>query len=190
MGIGALLSVASVYTVFTLALARLSYALAADGLFPRPFAWLHPRSRTPWVGLTVQAISPLALAQFGNLRGRIEMSVFFLGLCYVLTGLAALRLIVQAPARALHLPALRLLLVLAAIGGSYLVLQASPEHLVEGLATLAVGLAWYGGWGRRTQSAGERQAATPTSAWESEHAHLHAAWLWRSLRRRRHVEAS
>src|SRR5439155_1415439 len=38
MSAGALVSIAGVYDVFTLSLARLSYAMAKDGLFPAPFA--------------------------------------------------------------------------------------------------------------------------------------------------------
>src|SRR5207245_4245660 len=41
MSAGALVSIVGVYDVFTLSLARLSYAMAADGLFPTPFAKIH-----------------------------------------------------------------------------------------------------------------------------------------------------
>lgn len=34
-------------------LSRLSYSLASNDLFPRPFASLHPRFRTPWLAIVV-----------------------------------------------------------------------------------------------------------------------------------------
>ncbi|MCC6315812.1 MAG: amino acid permease, partial [Thermomicrobiales bacterium] len=184
MGLGALLSIAGVYEVFTLSLARLSYALAADGLFPRSFAWLHPTYRTPWVGFAVQAISAFVLVQFGELRGPIEASVFFLGLCYVLTGLAALRLVAQSPDRALHVPALRALLVLGAASGAYLALQVPPRLLALGAAAIALGLMWYGWlrW-RRPPAAAEPAARTAPGGAERLRRH-HGDWLWRSLRQR------
>jgi hypothetical protein len=60
-----------------------------------------------------------------DLRTILSTAVLFLSLCYLLTTLSALRLVRQEPARALHLPALPLLLG-AGVGASVaLTAQAS-----------------------------------------------------------------
>jgi len=139
MSVGALVSIVGVYDVFTLSLARLSYALAVDGLFPPWFARIHPRFQTPYLGLLFQAGSAVVAALLFNLTNLIAIAVFFLGICYVLTALSALRLVARFPERALHLPAIRFLLVLGAISGAYLSAQA-PLPLIEiGVVVMAAG---------------------------------------------------
>ena len=143
MSAGALVSIAGVYDVFTLSLARLSYAMAADGLFPTPFAKIHRRYRTPYVGLIFQALCALVGSLFFELQSLIAISVFFLGLCYVATAFSALRLMQRRPARRLVIPALRPALVLAAISGAYLSLQAPLPLLAVGAAAMLIGFAAY-----------------------------------------------
>jgi amino acid transporter len=155
MSAGALVSIAGVYDVFTLSLARLSYAMAADGLFPTPFAKIHRRYRTPYLGLVFQALCALVGSLFFDLQSLIAISVFFLGLCYVATAASALRLVQREPARRLDIPALRPALVLAVISGAYLSLQAPPPLLVVGVAAMLVGFGAYllrrGGWREGTK---------------------------------------
>ena len=143
MSAGALVSIVGVYDVFTLSLARLSYAMAADGLFPTPFAKIHRRYRTPYLGLIFQALCALIGSLFFELQSLIAISVFFLGLCYVATAFSALRLVQRQPVRRLLIPALRPALVLAAISGAYLSLQAPLPLLAVGAAAMLVGLAAY-----------------------------------------------
>jgi len=143
MSAGALVSIAGVYDVFTLSLARLSYAMAKDGLFPAPFAKIHPRFHTPYLGIGFQGLCALAASLLFDLRSLIAISVFFLGLCYVATAVSALRLVQRKPARRLNIPALRPMLVLAALAGAYLSLQAPPPLLALGAFAMLVGLAAY-----------------------------------------------
>jgi len=143
MSVGAVVSIAGVYDAFTLGVSRLSYALAADGMFPSEFARLHPKYRTPHVGLGFQAVCAMVGSTIFDLRGLITIAVFFLGLSYAVTGLAALRLVQRHPAQALHLPALRVLLVLAAAAGLYLATQAPVREITIGVAVMLLGLALY-----------------------------------------------
>lgn len=110
MSLGGLISIVGVYVVSTLTVSRLSYAMAADGLFPTAFRRLQPRFGTPYIGLAFQAVSALVLVPFAGISSLITSSIFFLGICYVLTALAAPRLLQQFPDRALQVPALRILL--------------------------------------------------------------------------------
>ena len=135
---GALISIVGVCDVYMLGVARLSYALAREAAFPAPFGRLHAKYRTPWVGLLFQGILAVAASQFFDISGVLGTAVFFLGICYALTALAAVRLANRYPAQRLHLPALRVLFVLAAASGAYLTAQAEPRLMLGGGAALAV----------------------------------------------------
>ena len=143
MSVGALISIAGVYQAFTLGVSRLSYALAADGMFPSAFARIHPRFGTPHVGLAFQAAFALVGATLFDLRGLITIAVFFLGISYVLTALAALRLVADHRDQALHIPGLRFGLVLAALAGLYLATQAPLREIGIGAGVMLAGLALY-----------------------------------------------
>lgn len=143
MSLGALISIAGVYAVFTLGIARLSYALAADGLFPAPFARIHPRFGTPQVGLVFEGIAAVIGATLFDLRGLITVSVFFLGLSYLLTALAALRLVQRNPTRALRLPGLNAALILAGACAVYLSSQVPMNQIAIGAGVMLLGAALY-----------------------------------------------
>lgn len=186
MSIGALVSIVGVYDVFTLGVARLSYALASDGLFPRPFARLHGEYKTPWVGLAFQGVTSLGLALVGQLSGLISSSVFFLGICYVITALAALQLLSRNPGHAVRLPGLKPALVVAAFSGVYLSAQASHRILLFGFLATAGGVLVYAvrerSWQHRAElqvelSRGEHQVVR----WATFGEH----WLLGFVRRRR-----
>lgn len=186
MSLGALVSILGVFVVLTLSVARLSYAMAADGLFPTFFARLDRRTRTPYLGLVFQGVSALVISLFFNLTNLIAISVFFLGLCYLATGLAALRMIARSPEGRLHVPYLRLLLVLAVVSGAYLSLQAPPVLIGIGVITMLAGLGLYiaraHAWQNRTRLA----AAIARDEQSAMHwVHAQESWLLRSTHRLR-----
>jgi len=191
MSLGAIVSIAGVYEAFTLGVARLSYALARDGLFPQPFAWLHARYGTPWVGLVFQAVAALVLSNVADLTQLIPASVLFLGICYALTALAALRLVSRAPGQALHVPGLKAFLVMATLAGVFLSLQAPPWIEAIGLGVMLAGLGLYflrrGTWTAATElESGIRHEERQLANWVA----AHQEWLLRSTRRPRRRERS
>jgi amino acid transporter len=143
MSIGAVVSIAGVYEVFTLGLARLSYAMAADGLFPPAFARLHSKTGTPYVGLLFQGVAAFVMALFLHVQSLIAVAVFFLGLCYLPTALAAFRLAARNPEQRLHLPGLRVLFLFAALAGFYLSSQVPRLLLVAGTIAMVAALLMY-----------------------------------------------
>ncbi len=184
MSLGGMISVAGVYEAFSLGLARLSYAMAADGLLPAPLARLHPRFGTPAIGLGFQAACAFVVALLINVQSLIAISVFFLGIVYVATALSAVRLVRRSPQYRLRLPGLSALLVLAALSGAYLSLQASPRLIVAGCATMLFGIGLY-----LLRGAAWRAAAAARSTTAAEAHRLRAlaqrreAWLLHALRR-------
>ena len=141
--LGALLSIVGVCDAFMLALARLSYALAASASFPPAFARLDARHATPWVGLVFQAVLAVGASIILDIPQVLGTAVFFLGLCYAATALSALRLVARAPERALHLPGLRVILLLAVAAGGYLAAQAPPALVAYAAVALTLGLLVY-----------------------------------------------
>jgi amino acid transporter len=85
MAIGAMVSVSGSDESGTLGTARLSYAMAIDGLFPKPFARLHERYRTPYVGLAVQGLIAFVLSNCSGIPALISFSVFCLAFSFMLT---------------------------------------------------------------------------------------------------------
>jgi APA family basic amino acid/polyamine antiporter len=181
MALGALVSIAGVYTAFTLGVARLSYALSADGLFPAAFARIQPKFETPHVGLAFQASTALAGSILFDVRGLITIAVFFLGISYTITALAALRLVRQHPDRALRIPGLKAGLALAALSGVYLTSQASLVQIGIGLAVMVVGICFFAmrqfhwPWLLAELRMGEQEA--------KRFAEQEYRWLLRSVRR-------
>jgi APA family basic amino acid/polyamine antiporter len=143
MVVGAAISIAGAYEVFTLGLARLSYAVAADGLFPPAFARLQRRTGIPYVGLLFQAAAGFIMALFLNVQNLIAIAMFFLGLCYLATALAALRLAARNPNQRLHVPGLRAVFLLAAASGLYLSSQVPYRLLLAGALAMIAGFAAY-----------------------------------------------
>jgi amino acid transporter len=140
MSLGALVSVAAVFDVFTLAVARLSYAMASDGLLPPPFARLHPKFGTPVAGLLFQGAAALVLSFVLDVTRLIDVAVFFLGLSYFATALAALRLASRHPDKSLRFPGHKVALAAAALSGLYLSSQAPHQLVTGGVAVLVLGL--------------------------------------------------
>lgn len=85
MTVGALFSVSGSNESGMLGSARLAYAMAIDGLFPRIFAKIHPRFSTPYVVLIVQGAIAFILSNIGNLAGLISFAVLNLAFSFLLT---------------------------------------------------------------------------------------------------------
>lgn len=182
MSAGAIVSIIGVYDVFTLGLARLSYALARDGLFPAPFARLHSRFGTPYIGILFQAASAVAFVTVFNISGLISTSVLFLSVAYFLTATAALRLSARQPERALRIPGLHIMLSAAALASLYLASQATPTELEIAAVAILGGVALYllrtRQWRAEVREARTREHEA--LVWERRI----QDWLLRSVRRR------
>jgi amino acid transporter len=85
VGIGALVSVAGSDESAMLGTSRLGYALALDGLFPKQFAEVHSRYKTPYLGILIQSATALAASILSTLGGLIATSVLFLSIAYFAT---------------------------------------------------------------------------------------------------------
>ncbi|MDD5419358.1 MAG: amino acid permease [Methanomicrobiaceae archaeon] len=90
VSIGALVSVSGSNESNTLGTARLSFAMAAEGLFPKIFARIHPEYGTPYAALAIQGIIAFTLSAISEIPRLISFAVFSLSFAYLLTCLALL----------------------------------------------------------------------------------------------------
>jgi APA family basic amino acid/polyamine antiporter len=88
MTAGALVSVSGSDESGILGTARLSYAMAIDGLFPRVFSLVHPRYNTPYAALIAEGIIAFLLSMVAGISGLISFSVFNMAFSFLLTCLA------------------------------------------------------------------------------------------------------
>jgi amino acid transporter len=122
---------------------RLGYALAADGLFPRMFARVHPRFKTPYLAIIVQAITALVAAIVGNLSMLIATSVFFMAIAYVATSASIFSLRRKGVKAQFHLRGGLLIPSLGVIFSLYLITQCTFTQIALGLLLLSVGVLIY-----------------------------------------------
>jgi amino acid transporter len=142
VGVGALISVAGSDESGMIGTSRLGYALAADGLFPRLFARVHRKFKTPYMSIVIQSATALLASVIGNLSLLISISVFFMAISYLATSgsIFAFRgkgLGSQLRKRSLLIPSLGILFSI------YLISQCTPVQLAIGALLLLVGVPVY-----------------------------------------------
>ena len=142
VGVGALISVSGSDESGMIGTSRLGYALAADGLFPKVFARIHPRFKTPYLGIIISAVTALVAALFGNLSVLIATSVFFMAFAYAATGASTFFL--QRKDTKAHFNLRSLVIpILGVIFSVYLITQCSFSQIALGLILLFVGVPIY-----------------------------------------------
>jgi amino acid transporter len=143
VGGGALISVAGSDESGMIGTSRLGYALAADGLFPRVFAKIHPKFKTPYLGIGIQAVTALVAAIAGNLGMLIATSVFFMAIAYLATSASIFSLRKKGIKAQFHLRGGLLLPCLGVVFSFYLITQCTLTQIALGLVMLFVGVPIY-----------------------------------------------
>lgn len=136
VGIGALISVAGSDESGMLGTSRLGYALAVDGLFPHPFAKLHPRFKTPYLGIIVQALTALMASIVGGLNTLIATSVFFMAIAYAATSASFFALRKRNPKPQFHLKGGPLVAALGLLLSLFLMTQCTVLQVETGYFSL------------------------------------------------------
>ncbi|MBI2538333.1 MAG: APC family permease [Deltaproteobacteria bacterium] len=150
-----LISAAGLLSALLCTSARVSYAMAARGMLPRPLARIHSRYETPWVAIIVNSIGVAMLLPF-SFQELIQVDMFLYALALILEFFALVRLRFKEPQLArpyrvpfgipgvllLSLPPVLLCLASMAVANT-------PTKLVS-LAGIALGLIVY--WVRAPQA--------------------------------------
>ena len=146
-----------------LAPTRVYYAMAADGLFFRGVARLHPRFRTPSLAIVLQAAWAIALALTGTYAALVDTVVFadwiFFGLTVasVLVFRRRVPLASRPPGsfRAPLNPLLPILFAIVSAGVVASVVASNPVRSAVGAALLLAGVPAYLYWSRRAPTPAE-----------------------------------
>jgi len=143
VGVGALISVAGSDESGMIGTSRLGYALAVDGLYPRIFAKVHPRFKTPFIAIIIQAITALIAAIVGNLSVLIATSVFFMAIAYIATSASIFSLRKKNLKEQFHFKGGLLIPSLGVIFSFYLISQCAITQIATGIALLLAGIPIY-----------------------------------------------
>ena len=144
ISVGALVSVYGYLGAQMLHTPRLTFALGKKGDFPRLFAQIHSKYRTPHISILVFALMVWCLAAAGNFKWNVILSsvgrLFIYGFtCAAVPVLRRKNLAVVA----YRLPAGNLF---AALGVSFMVLLATRVNRQEGIVILVVMAIALGNW--------------------------------------------
>lgn len=140
--------------------ARVYQAMAADGLFFRSMATLHPRTQTPVAALLAQGAVALALLLTGTYGQLLDYVVFA---DWIFFGSTAASLFVfrardghgiHPPVRAWLHPVSTALFVAAAVYVVIGSIVSNPGNALRGALLLALGLPVYAYWNRQRRAAG------------------------------------
>ena len=143
VGGGALISVAGSDESGMIGTSQLGYALAADGLFPRAFSKIHPKYKTPYLGIIIQTITAVVAAIIGNLTLLIATSVFFMAIAYLATSGAIFSLRRRGMKAQFSLPGGLIIPILGIAFSIFLITQCTPEEIALGLVMLGIGVPIY-----------------------------------------------
>jgi amino acid transporter len=147
VGVGALVSVAGSDESGMIGTSRLGYALAADGLFPRVFAKVHSRFKTPYLAIIIQAVTALIAASLsayiGDLSILIATSVFLMAIAYLATSASIFSLRKKELKPQFHIRGGPLLPILGVIFSFYLITQCTISQIAAGLILVAIGVPIY-----------------------------------------------
>lgn len=144
------LSIFGTISIYTMSAPRIYFAMAADGIFFKQLAFVHPRWRTPVTAMLVQVIWAMAvLVFFRGLFDQIITFVTFMDIAFM--GLAGAAVFVfrkkrpnaERPVRTWGYPVVPIVFVLISAAFALNTLLERPDQALPGLGLLVVGAVVY-----------------------------------------------
>ncbi len=147
------LSIFGTISIYTMSAPRIYYAMAADGVFFKKLAALHPQWATPVYAMGIQAVWALAvLLFFSGLFNHIITFVTFMDIAFM--GLAGASVFIfrrkrpgqQRPVRAWGYPVVPAIFVGLSLLFAFNTLMERPGQAVPGVVLLVLGVAAFFGF--------------------------------------------
>ena len=144
------LSIFGTISIYTMSAPRIYFAMAADGIFFKQLAYVHPRWRTPVVAMLVQVVwAMVVLVFFQGLFDKIITFVTFLDIAFM--GLAGAAIFIfrkkraaqERPIRAWGYPAVPIIFIIISAAFALNTLLERPDQALPGLGLLVVGAGVY-----------------------------------------------
>jgi APA family basic amino acid/polyamine antiporter len=132
---------------------RVYYAMAADGLFFRSVAWIHPKTQVPVVAIALQGFVAIIITISGTYEQILSYVVSVDFIFFGLTGLALFvfrRRLPPAPFRTPGHPVSTAIFVVACWVVVVATIVRSPVNSAIGVGIVAAGLVAYAWWRRRS----------------------------------------
>lgn len=154
------LSIFGTISIYTMSAPRIYFAMAADGIFFKQLAYVHPRWRTPATAMLVQVGWALVvLLYFRGLFDHIITFVTFLDIVFM--GLAGAAVFVfrqkrkdaERPVRVWGYPVIPAIFVLISAAFAVNTLLERPDQALPGLGLMLVGVGVFA-WLKRQNAAG------------------------------------
>lgn len=166
-----LISVFSAINSVSLTAPRVFYAMAADGLFFKKLAEVHPRFRTPAFAVIGLGIWSAVLSLMGKFQELVNYTMF---VAWIFYGLGAAAVFayrrkypeMPRPYQVPGYPWTPLLFVLAAAALVLNVIFSTPRNASIGLGIVGLGIPAYALWRMRKAGAPETAQPKPLSHWE------------------------
>ncbi len=154
VSIAAMISIFAALNGSILSGSRVPFAMARDGLFFRPVAFVHPVYRTPGVSILALSTWAALLVLSGRYEQLFTLVIFASWILYAMTAASVIvlrhkRPDLVRPYRVLGypiVPALFVLVALVLLGSTFV---ASPRESLLGLGLIVAGIPFYFYWKRR-----------------------------------------
>ncbi|MGA8940607.1 MAG: amino acid permease [Acidobacteriaceae bacterium] len=143
---GMAVSIGATFVGSSLSGARVPFAAARDRLFPSVLGQIHPRFKTPWVSLLLQAIlSSLLLLAIGKFQALFSLAIFSEWLFYALTAATVFVFRVREPDvyrpyRVTGYPVVPALFILAALVLLVFSFISEPRESIAGALVILCGV--------------------------------------------------
>jgi basic amino acid/polyamine antiporter, APA family len=161
ISLGAICGITTVILVLLLGQARVLFAMSRDGLLPPALGRVHPRFGTPWLitALTAAAVSVLAgFVPLAKLSELVSIGTLF-AFVVVSVGVVVLRRTRPDLPRAVRVPWVPALPLLAVFACGWLMLNLPVDTWVRFLIWMAAGFVLYFGYGRQHSLLARRPAS-------------------------------
>ncbi|WP_433293767.1 APC family permease [Actinoplanes sp. CA-030573] len=164
VSIAAVAGLTSVILVDIVAIGRIGFAMARDGLLPAPVGAVHPRWGTPYRLTAAITVGVAALAGFvplSSLANLVSIGTLF---AFVIVSVAVpvLRRTRPALKRPFRVPLSPLVPIVSALACLYLMTNLSIETWLRFLIWMALGLILYFSYGRRHSHLTDEAAVRPS----------------------------
>jgi APA family basic amino acid/polyamine antiporter len=161
VAVGMAVSICATFVGSSLSGARVPFAAARDRLFPSVLGQIHPRFKTPWVSLILQAVlSSLLLLAIGRFQALFSLAIFSEWLFYALTAATVFVFRVREPEvvrpyRVTGYPVVPGLFILAALVLLVFSFMEQPRQSTAGALVILCGVPVHYLF-QRSKPAGER----------------------------------
>jgi len=167
---GAVVSIFSITLVVLYGQTRILFTMARDGMIPKLFHRVNPRTRTPIPNTIVVAAVIALLAGFVPIAFLAEMTSVGTLVAFLVVSIAVMVLRRREPdlPRSFRVPLYPITPILSALGCLWIIKDLRPVTLLVFVGWVAVALIWYFAYGIRHSALGRHRPAgllaTPTGS--------------------------